>query len=76
VGPNCALALCGLVSSTLAVTTASGWATAAGWGVGARTLAAEAANVATFGALWVLQFALSDRVLFRSRPAVVPVPAA
>ncbi len=75
VGPYCAVALSGLVLSTLAVTTASGWAAAAGWGVAGRTLASEAANVATFGALWVLQFAISDRVLFRARPAAVSVPA-
>jgi hypothetical protein len=35
-------------------------------GAAARALAADAANVATFGTLWVIQYVLLDRVLFNS----------
>jgi putative flippase GtrA len=52
--------------STLAVSTASRWASASGFGVGARTFVAEAASILTFGTLWLAQFALLDRLLFRS----------
>jgi putative flippase GtrA len=64
VGPFCALSFAGLALSTLAVHTAAGWASSAGLGSTARALAADAANVATFGTLWVIQYVLLDRVLF------------
>lgn len=65
IGPFCALSFAGLALSTLAVSVASRWATGDGLGVGARTLVAEGANIATFGTLWVAQFVILDRVLFR-----------
>jgi putative flippase GtrA len=74
VGPFCALSLAGLCLSTLAVSTATHWASAAGFGTTARTLAAEAANVGTFGSLWVAQFVICDRLLFASRKSVAPAP--
>ena len=67
VGPFCALSFAGLALSTFAVSIAAGWAAHAGLGATARTLAAEGANIGTFGSLWVVQFVLLDRVLFRSR---------
>lgn len=69
IGPFCVLSFSGLALSTIAVSAASRWAAGAGLGVGARTLVAEAANVATFGSLWVAQFVILDRVLFRTLPA-------
>jgi len=66
VGPFCALSFAGLALSTLAVHTAAGWASSAGLGATARALAADAANLATFGTLWVIQYVLLDRVLFNS----------
>jgi putative flippase GtrA len=65
--PFGSLALAGLVLSTLTVHLASTWAQESGWGRLARTSAVEAASIATFGSLWVLQYVLCDRVLFRSR---------
>jgi len=72
VGPFCALSFTGLGLSTLAVHTAAGWASSAGMGAPARAVAADLANVATFGTLWLVQYVLLDRVLFtsdRPRPA-------
>ena len=71
--PFCALSFSGLGLSTLAVKLAAGWATGAGLGSGAVALVSQAANLATFGSLWVVQYFLLDRVLFGSRafpPAV------
>jgi putative flippase GtrA len=73
VAPFCALSFLGLGLSTVAVSLAAGWATSTGLGTAARTLAAEAANVGTFGSLWVAQYVILDRVLFRSAPATPPV---
>jgi putative flippase GtrA len=65
--PFCVLSFSGLALSTVVVSLAAGWATAAGLGAAARTAAAEMANVATFGTLWVLQYLILDRVLFAPR---------
>jgi len=69
VGPFCALSFAGLGLSTLAVSVAAGWASSAGLGITLRTLAAEGANVGTFGTLWVAQYVILDRVLFRAGSA-------
>jgi len=66
VGPFCALSFTGLALSTMAVHSAATWASSAGLGRAARALAADAANVATFGTLWIVQYVLLDRVLFSS----------
>lgn len=72
--PFCALSFVGLGLSTAAVSAASAWASSLGAGAPLRALAAQAANVGTFGALWVVQFVLLDRVLFARRTAA-PVAA-
>jgi putative flippase GtrA len=69
--PFFALSLSGLVLSTLTVHIAAAWATSLGWGRLARTVTVQATNLATFGVLWVFQYVLCDRLLFRSPP--VPV---
>jgi putative flippase GtrA len=63
VTPFCSLSFAGLVLSTLTVRVVSARTVdlSRGW----HTLAVEAANVAAYGALWVVQFVLLDRVLFR-----------
>jgi putative flippase GtrA len=70
IGPFCALAFAGLALSTLAVSVADHLVAGAGFGTTGRTLAAAAANVGTFGSLWVVQYLLLDRVLFRHPVAV------
>ena len=65
------LSLAGLAASTLAVSAAASWAASAGLDGAARTAAIEAANVAAWGSLWVAQFVILDRVLFR---ATTPSP--
>jgi putative flippase GtrA len=75
VTPFCSLSFAGLVISTLAVHAAS--ARTIGWSRGWHTLAVEAANVSAYGALWVVQFVLLDRVLFhhpRRLPPAVDTP--
>jgi putative flippase GtrA len=72
--PFCALSFVGLGLSTLAVSSAAGWAVSAGLGTAARTVVAQGANVATFGTLWVVQYVLLDRVLF-ARGTAAPVAA-
>ena len=74
VGPFCALSFTGLALSTLAVSAAAGWAASAGLGTAARAVVADAANVGTFGLLWVIQFVLLDRVLFAHRTPARPAP--
>ena len=76
VGPFCALSFTGLGLSTLAVSLAASWAARSHLGTTGRTLASELANVAAFGSLWVVQYLVLDRVLFRGRrrPGAVPAP--
>ena len=64
IGPFCALSFVGLGLSTVAVSLAAGWATHMGFGNTLRTVAVEAASMASFGSLWLLQFLLLDRVMF------------
>ena len=59
------LSLAGLVASTLFVSYV-GTITAAFPAAG-RAIALPAASVGVFAALWIVQFALLDRVIFRSR---------
>jgi putative flippase GtrA len=73
VGPFWALSFAGLALSTLAVSVAGHWATAAGLHAGMRALVAQAANVCAFGSLWIAQFVILDRSVF-GRPTL-PVPA-
>ena len=72
--PFCVLSATGLVVSTVSVGLAS--ARTLSWGHWAHTTAVLVANVAAYGSLWVVQYALLDRVLFRSgsgaRPPVGP----
>jgi putative flippase GtrA len=60
-----ALSLAGLVASTYAVARVA--AVGADWSASARAIALPAANLAVFGALWVAQFVVLDRVLFVNR---------
>jgi putative flippase GtrA len=67
--PYFLLSLTGLVLSTFAVHLASDATSATSRLL--HTAAVEMANVAAYGALWIIQFVLCDRVLFRA-PGVVP----
>ncbi len=74
VAPFWLLSFTGLVASTIGVALADRVARAAGLSGGVRTLTLLVANVGSFGLLWVGQFLLLDRVLFRDRTAA-PAPA-
>jgi len=66
VGPFWALSFAGLALSTLTVTLAAAWTAQMGVSGTMRTLVIELANVAVFGSLWIAQFLVLDRILFRS----------
>jgi putative flippase GtrA len=72
VTPFAVLSFAGLALSTLAVSVAGHLA--AGLDTAPRTIAVEAASVAAFGSLWLLQFVVLDRLLFatrRAEPAII-----
>jgi putative flippase GtrA len=60
------LSLAGLVVSTVAVSIVA--SVAGQWSTSARAIALPLANLSVFGALWLVQFALLDKVLFRVVP--------
>lgn len=61
------LAFCGLALSTLAVGLADTWAAHLHLSSSVRTATILAGNLAGYGVLWILQFVLLDRVLFKVR---------
>jgi putative flippase GtrA len=63
--PFWVLSLAGLAASTASVSFAA--KATAHWSSSLRVIALPAANVAAFGALWLVQFVLLDRVIFRPR---------
>ncbi len=68
--PFAAISITGLVLSTLAVAIASRWADAAALDTTWRTLTMQGANLTAFGVVWIAQFILLDKVLFRRRASV------
>jgi putative flippase GtrA len=64
--PFWVLSLAGLVASTVAVSVVA--SVAARWSTSARAIALPLANVSGFGALWLAQFAVLDKVLFKAGP--------
>jgi putative flippase GtrA len=66
--PFTVLSFAGLGISTVLVSLAASFADSRGLTDLTRTVFAEAASLAAFGSLWVLQFLVLDRVLFRQRP--------
>jgi putative flippase GtrA len=69
--PFVALSLVGLLLSTVAVASAGAIAADAGWSAHTTALAAVVANLAAFGSVWVAQFFILDRLLFRHQEATV-----
>ena len=57
------IGIAGLIASTVVVA----WTASAteSWSPGLRSMALPFANLATFGALWIVQFVLLERVIFR-----------
>jgi len=62
--PYCLLSLAGLVLSSVAVHVAADATTTSSRLL--HTVAVESANIGTYGALWVIQFVICDRILFAS----------
>ena len=73
VAPFWALSISGLILSTIAV----GWMDrlSTGWPPAFRAFALPFANLAVYGALWIVQFALLECVIFRDRATGDPPPA-
>ncbi len=69
------LSFSGLALSTLTVSLAAAWADSAGLHGLSRTVAIEVANVAAWGSLWITQFVILDRFLFRTESAPAPAVA-
>jgi putative flippase GtrA len=65
VGPFAALSMLSLVLSTIAVAATAGWVAGLGNDT-IRTAVAEVAHVGTFGLLWVVQYVLLDRWMFKA----------
>ncbi|WP_040494801.1 GtrA family protein [Ilumatobacter nonamiensis] len=65
IGPFWAMGLLALVASTLTVSSAAGWAEARGVSDATRTTLVLAVNIVTFGGLWIVQYLVLDRYLFR-----------
>lgn len=74
--PFCLLSFSGLALSTAAVSLSTAWAQGRGFGTGQVALVAETANLVTFGSLWVVQFFMLDRLLFRPPAAQHVAPPA
>jgi putative flippase GtrA len=72
VAPFVALSIAGLVLSTIAVARVADIGRS--WPTAVRTIALPVANVGTFAALWVAQFFVLDRFLFRTPPALAAAP--
>jgi putative flippase GtrA len=70
------LSFAGLALSTLAVSAAAAWADSIGLHDFTRTAAIELANVAAWGSLWIAQFVILDRFLFRAHPTPAALPLA
>jgi hypothetical protein len=65
------LSLAGLLTSTLVVAWVGGLS--ATWSDGMRAVALPLAEAGTFAGLWLVQFAVLERVIFR--PTVPPIAA-
>lgn len=63
--PFAALSFAGLGLSTAAVHFVDLYVRQSGWSNGSRTIAVEVASNAAFGLLWIAQFVILDRLLFR-----------
>jgi putative flippase GtrA len=66
IAPFWLMSIAGLVASTIAVSVVA--SAVAHWSTSARAIALPLANLSVFGALWLLQFALLDQVLFKVVP--------
>jgi putative flippase GtrA len=72
--PFWVLAFCGLALSTVTVGIADSWAAHMHLAPTVRTATILTGHLGGFGVLWILQFALLDRVLFRARPETATRP--
>jgi putative flippase GtrA len=64
--PFFALTFIGLGLSTVCVYVASHWAQNRGMDAGQQAIIAQLANLVGFGSLWLIQFVILDRILFKA----------
>jgi putative flippase GtrA len=72
VAPFWILSLAGMVVSTVAVACTA--TLTAHWSTSARAVALPFANLSSFAVLWLVQFVVLDRVLFKAVPAPAAAP--
>ncbi len=66
--PFCVLSFAGLVLSTIGASLAEHWALHAGASDSVHTVAVVLGSAAAYAPLWLVQFALLDRWMFRTAP--------
>ncbi|MEO5901948.1 MAG: GtrA family protein [Ilumatobacteraceae bacterium] len=71
--PFVVLSVIGLLLSTAAVGAAGRYALTAAWTPETTAIAAAIANLAAFGTVWIAQFFILDRLLFRPEPVLITV---
>jgi putative flippase GtrA len=76
IGPFVSLTAIGLALSTVTVTMTAWWAAQWELSGATRTLAIEAANIAAFGTVWLVQYVILDRLLFVPTVSELRDPAA
>lgn len=72
--PFWVLAFCGLALSTLTVAYTDSWASRLRLTPTTRSIADVFGHLAGFGLLWIVQFVLLDRALFKSHGAPIDAP--
>ena len=75
IAPFVGLTLAGMILSTVVVGMVGDIAEHSGWSHGVTAMFAVVANLAAWGAVWIVQFIVLDRLLFKPVVALTATPA-